>query len=218
MISESHTTNTTHIREREREREREMIADAFFAFLSWLRLLFFNREMELALIGTTTTTTTTIYFLLRTRVMCLCRFLSSPLNSINWELDSRGGENVSLSLSLEFCVCVCRCRRKVDERVFLSFFLFLSLRSVRLVSVSGWTIGPGVRANDFFLVWDRLRGIFCDSPPISLSLSFSLCLCLSLSLRDVWKPRRITKRGEDIVRERRFRRGFRGRHDPHGWF
>ena len=26
-----------------------MIADAFFAFLSWLRLLFFNREMELAL-------------------------------------------------------------------------------------------------------------------------------------------------------------------------
>ena len=33
-----------------------MIADAFFAFLSWLRLLFFNREMELALIGTTLTT------------------------------------------------------------------------------------------------------------------------------------------------------------------
>jgi len=28
-----------------------MIADAFFAFLSWVRLLFFNREMELALIG-----------------------------------------------------------------------------------------------------------------------------------------------------------------------
>ena len=43
-------------KEREREREREMIADAFFAFLSWLRLLFFNREMELALIGTTLTT------------------------------------------------------------------------------------------------------------------------------------------------------------------
>jgi len=43
-------------REKEREREREMIADAFFAFLSWLRLLFFNREMELALIGTTLTT------------------------------------------------------------------------------------------------------------------------------------------------------------------
>ena len=40
-------------RERKRKREREMIADAFFAFLSWLRLLFFNREMELALIGTT---------------------------------------------------------------------------------------------------------------------------------------------------------------------
>ena len=51
-------TNTPTVRER--EREREMIADAFFAFLSWLRLLFFNREMELALIGTTTTTTTTI--------------------------------------------------------------------------------------------------------------------------------------------------------------
>jgi hypothetical protein len=28
-----------------------MIADAFFSFLNWLRLLFFNREMELALIG-----------------------------------------------------------------------------------------------------------------------------------------------------------------------
>jgi hypothetical protein len=28
-----------------------MIADAFFAFLGWVRLLFFNREMELALIG-----------------------------------------------------------------------------------------------------------------------------------------------------------------------
>ena len=48
--------------ERKRKREREMIADAFFAFLSWLRLLFFNREMELALIGTTTTTTTILVF------------------------------------------------------------------------------------------------------------------------------------------------------------
>ena len=64
MISESNTTNTTHTRER--EREREMIADAFFAFLSWLRLLFFNREMELALIGTTTTTTTTTTILFTT--------------------------------------------------------------------------------------------------------------------------------------------------------
>ena len=52
----SHKDSSTVLREREREREREMIADAFFAFLSWLRLLFFNREMELALIGTTLTT------------------------------------------------------------------------------------------------------------------------------------------------------------------
>ena len=45
-----HTHAHTHTREREREREI-MIADAFFSFLNWLRLLFFNREMELALIG-----------------------------------------------------------------------------------------------------------------------------------------------------------------------
>ena len=48
--------SSTHTPTVLREREREMIADAFFAFLSWLRLLFFNREMELALIGTTLTT------------------------------------------------------------------------------------------------------------------------------------------------------------------
>ena len=55
-----------------------------------------------------------------------------------------------------------RCRRKVDERA-LSFFLsfFLSLHAVSAWSRSrGRTIdrGPGVRANDVFLVmmWDRL--------------------------------------------------------------
>jgi len=51
-LKHTHTHTNTRTRERERERERKgMIADAFFSFLNWLRLLFFNREMELALIG-----------------------------------------------------------------------------------------------------------------------------------------------------------------------
>ena len=105
-----------------------MIADAFFAFLSWLRLLFFNREMELALIGTTTTTT----------VLVLYSDVSSMYNAMGIGLEEEEEEGkmcVSLSLSLSLS-----CRRKVDERAlsfFLSFFLSFSARRLRLVSVSG---------------------------------------------------------------------------------
>ena len=73
--------------------------------------------------------------------------------------EEEGKMCVSLSLSFEGCFFVRDVVGKSTSALFLSFFL--SLRAVSAWSRSrGRTIdrGPGVRANDVFLVmmWDRL--------------------------------------------------------------
>ena len=107
----------------------------------------------------------------------------------------------------------------------VSCFVFESSRRSSLSSSSFVSIGSGERQQS-----SRLRGFVEDRNeriqrgkrprlPIktdivffSLSLSF-LSLFLSRST-----TKRITKRGENVVRERGFRRGVRGGHDPDGWF
>ena len=74
-----------------------------------------------------------ILFTTHTRNVSLSLSFFSSLNSINWELDSRGGENVSLSLSVSLSsfVCVCVQMSSESRRAGLSFFLSLSFSALR---------------------------------------------------------------------------------------
>ena len=112
----------------------------------------------------------------------------------------------------------------------VSCFVFeLSWRS-SLPSSSFVSIGSGEKQQS-----GRLRGGFVEDrneriqwgkrPRLLINTDivfFSLSLSLSLSLNSLFLSRsttkRITKRGENFVRERGFRRGVRGGHDPDGWF
>lgn len=69
---------------------------------------------------------------------------------------------------------------------------------------------------------DRIERIQCGKRPRLLINTDVVFFSLSLSLNSLFLSRsttkRITKRGENFVRERGFRRGVRGGHDPDGWF
>lgn len=108
----------------------------------------------------------------------------------------------------------------------ISCFVFESSRRSSLSSSSFVSIGSGERQQSGRLrggfVEDRNERIQWGKRPRLLINTDVVFFSLSLSLNSLFLSRsttkRITKRGENVVRERGFRRGVRGGHDPDGWF